>query len=58
MKQQKDMDRVCGMSIDIVTAPFRSTWQGEIYYFCSEPCKDQFDQVPERYMKGFEDRKP
>jgi len=58
MKSTEELDRVCGMWIEKETVPFRSTWQGETYYFCSKPCKDQFDQDPERYMKGFEGRKP
>lgn len=57
MAATEELDRVCGMWIDKETAPFRSTWRGETYYFCSQPCKKQFDQDPERYMKGFEGRK-
>ncbi|MGQ0668037.1 MAG: YHS domain-containing protein [Nitrospiraceae bacterium] len=29
---------------------------GETYYFCSKPCQEQFDQHPERYLKGLESR--
>lgn len=39
-------------------ARFTSSYNGTTYYFCSQGCKDQFDQDPERYMKGFEGRKP
>lgn len=58
MTQRKEMDRVCGMWIDMETARFRSTWQDETYYFCAKECKKRFDQNPEYYMKGFEGRKP
>lgn len=58
MAPTKELDRVCGMLIDKETAPFRSTWKENTYYFCSKPCKDHFDHDPESYMKGFEGRKP
>ncbi len=35
-----------------------SQYHGESYYFCAKECKEQFDQNPEFYMKGFEGRKP
>lgn len=57
MALTKELDRVCGMWIDKETAPFWSIWRDETYYFCSKSCKEQFDQHPERYMKGFEGRK-
>ncbi len=51
MPQPEEMDRVCGMWIDKGTTPFRSTWQGETYYFCVKECKEQLDQNPEHDMK-------
>ena len=41
---------VCGMQINIDTAPARSEFRGEIYYFCSEGCKDAFEKNPEQYL--------
>lgn len=52
------MDRVCEMWIEKSTAPFTSQHHGQTYYFCAKECKEQFDQNPEYYMKGFEGRKP
>lgn len=49
---------MCGMWIEKETASFTSLYQGEMYYFYAKKCKDQFDQNPEYYLKGFEDRKP
>ncbi len=42
-------DPVCGMQVDERQAAGQSEYQGEIYYFCSTRCKQQFDQDPERY---------
>lgn len=56
MTYQKEMDRVCGMWIEKSTTPFTSQYHGETYYFCAKECKEQFDQNPEYYMKGFEGR--
>ena len=42
-------DPVCGMMVDDQTAPARSTYQGNTYYFCGEDCKKQFDANPSRY---------
>lgn len=58
MTSKTEMDRVCGMWIEKSMAPFTSQYQGETYYFCAKACKEQFDQNPENYMKGFEGRKP
>ena len=43
-------DPVCGMMIDEKTAAGTSEYQGQIYYFCAQSCKDRFDQNPERYI--------
>ncbi|MCA9458560.1 MAG: YHS domain-containing protein [Nitrospira sp.] len=56
MAEQQEMDRVCGMWIDMKEARFTSNYKGETYYFCAQECKDKFDQSPDLYMKGFEGR--
>ena len=43
-------DRVCHMDVDERSAVATSCYKGDIYYFCSEDCKDRFDQDPERYV--------
>ena len=43
-------DPVCGMQINIDTAPAQTEYDGEIYYFCSEGCKETFDNDPEQYV--------
>ncbi|MCA9420744.1 MAG: YHS domain-containing protein [Nitrospira sp.] len=56
MATQQEMDRVCGMWIDMKDDRFTSDYNGEIYYFCAQACKAKFDRNPELYMKGFEGR--
>ncbi len=56
MSTQQEMDRVCGMWIDMESARFTSDYKGETYYFCAQTCKEKFDGDPELYMKGFEGR--
>jgi YHS domain-containing protein len=43
-------DPVCGMQINIDTAPARTVFDNEIYYFCSEECKEAFDRNPAKYL--------
>ena len=50
---QKQIDPVCGMSVDPNKSKYKSVYKGRIYYFCSYHCKKAFDSNPEEYlMKG------
>ena len=42
-------DPICGMTVDNVTAKYRSEFSGQTVYFCCRHCKEMFDQDPERY---------
>jgi P-type Cu+ transporter len=42
-------DPVCGMSVKPADAKFKSEFQGKTYYFCSERCKQSFDEEPAKY---------
>jgi len=42
-------DPVCGMNVDISKDHATSQHQGETYHFCSDACKDKFDQGPALY---------
>jgi Cu+-exporting ATPase len=44
-------DPVCNMQVDEKNAAGRLEYQGQTYYFCSENCKERFDQNPQRYVK-------
>jgi Cu+-exporting ATPase len=43
-------DPVCGMQINIDTAPAQTEYEGEIYYFCSQGCKREFEENPEQFL--------
>ena len=43
-------DPVCGMKVDEPEAAAQSTHEGNTYYFCSQGCKNAFDQNPEKYV--------
>jgi len=38
------------MEIDEQSAAGRSQYQGDTYYFCTESCKNEFDQNPQQYI--------
>ncbi|MEO9886039.1 MAG: heavy metal translocating P-type ATPase [Balneola sp.] len=42
-------DIVCGMEIETPSA-FKSTFQEEVFEFCSEKCKNEFDADPEKFV--------
>jgi YHS domain-containing protein len=39
-------DPVCGTQLDPDEVEFTSEYRGQIYYFCSDDCKMQFDGDP------------
>jgi transcriptional regulator GlxA family with amidase domain len=39
---------VCGMDVDVVTAP-KSVFKGKTYYFCSDDDKKTFDSAPDKF---------
>ena len=42
-------DPVCDMVVEIETAPYRSIFQGETFYFCSSGCQQTFEANPAYY---------
>ncbi len=46
----KVTDPVCKMTIDDKDAASTSAYQGATYYFCSKPCKEDFDKDPKLYL--------
>jgi len=45
------IDPVCKMKVDEKTAPAKSDYKGQTYYFCAPGCKKQFDKDPEKFLK-------
>jgi len=43
-------DPLCGMMVDPKTAPAKSEYKGQTYYFCCPVCKSNFDKDPEKYL--------
>ncbi|MGC2191114.1 MAG: permease [Candidatus Dormiibacterota bacterium] len=43
------LDPVCGMQVERSSAPARFTWEGRTIYFCSDRCRDRFQQNPDRF---------
>jgi YHS domain-containing protein len=41
-------DPVCGMAVDVTTA-YSEAVGGQTYYFCSESCRQRFDENPTGY---------
>lgn len=42
-------DPVCGMSVNPDAAAGSFEYHGQIYYFCSNHCKQKFQDAPDRY---------
>jgi membrane fusion protein, copper/silver efflux system len=54
MQPTLKIDPVCGMEISLRKAEkegLKSTYLGESYYFCSQPCREQFEKTPNRFTK-------
>lgn len=43
-------DPVCGMDVNEITAPAKTTYAGRTYYFCSTDCLKEFKADPEQYL--------
>ncbi len=48
----KVKDPVCGMTIEDTEAAATYEREGVKYYFCSVPCKENFQKDPDKYLKG------
>lgn len=50
-----EIDPVCGMEVDPITAAYQTTYKDKTYYFCSAECKRDFDKEPQKYVdKGIQ----
>jgi Cu+-exporting ATPase len=45
-------DPVCNMEVKEAESKFKSQHGGKTYSFCSEECKETFDEKPEQYAAG------
>jgi Cu+-exporting ATPase len=44
------LDPVCGMEVNPTSAAAQSEHAGVAFYFCSQECKQKFDDNPRRYL--------
>jgi xanthine dehydrogenase accessory factor len=44
------LDPVCGMTVDVASALYRSTFEDATYYFCSAGCLARFEEDPARFV--------
>ncbi|OFZ59891.1 MAG: hypothetical protein A3D92_01230 [Bacteroidetes bacterium RIFCSPHIGHO2_02_FULL_44_7] len=49
-QEGKVKDPICGMLVDPKTTFYQSTYKEKKYYFCSEHCKQQFDENPNQFI--------
>jgi xanthine dehydrogenase accessory factor len=42
-------DPICGMTVNIERANYKSEFEAQFFYFCCAGCKQTFDQQPEKY---------
>jgi Cu+-exporting ATPase len=45
------VDPVCEMEIEEDAAAAKFEYLGEMYYFCSENCREAFEEDPESYLE-------
>lgn len=44
------IDPVCGMEVNENSAPAKTEYDGVTYYFCSQNCRNTFEEDPEEYL--------
>ena len=49
--RHEEIDPVCGMSVDVAGARYRTSHEGRTVYFCSAPCLEAFEQDPARFQE-------
>ncbi len=50
-------DPVCGMTVKM-TSPLQHSFEGVMYYFCSEHCLHKFQAQPQQYLQPAASQKP
>jgi P-type Cu+ transporter len=46
-----DVDPVCRMDLKDMHGKYPYDFENEVYYFCSEACRDKFAAQPGKYAK-------
>ena len=50
VRTHEAIDPVCGMTVDVASAMYRSTFEDTTYYFCSAGCQSRFEEDPARFV--------
>ena len=50
LSADRDVDPVCGMTVDKASAK-TAVHEGQVYYFCSQACREKFEAAPVTYAK-------
>ena len=48
--RHEELDPVCGMTVDVADARYRTVNEGRTYYFCSAGCLESFQADPAKYL--------
>ena len=46
----ESIDPICKMTVRVSGSRYHSTYNGTTFHFCCLPCKEQFEQEPERHV--------
>ena len=47
--RHEELDPVCGMTVEVASARYRTVHDGHTFYFCSAGCLSRFEEDPARY---------
>ena len=56
--RHEELDPVCGMTVDVADARFRTVHENLTYYFCSAACLESFRGDPAKYLNGRSLKRP
>jgi xanthine dehydrogenase accessory factor len=48
--RHEEIDPVCGMTVDVATARYRTSYESRTYYFCSAGCLERFSADPSAFV--------
>jgi xanthine dehydrogenase accessory factor len=48
--RHEEIDPVCGMTVDVATARYRTAYGGRTYHFCSAGCLERFSADPSAFV--------
>ncbi len=48
--ESESLDPVCGMTVTVASARYKTVYQDKPIYFCCLRCKETFEQSPQRYV--------